>query len=174
MLKIALAQLKKPKRFLLLTCSSRTHLSRLFNKPKTVKQTKVNTLNQRYTHKHFLVYNFNNLDQSKSTLNGKLYTLKDNFCTKSIRTTCGSKMLETFVPPYNATIIERLLKSGAILLGKTNMDEYKQLFTSESEYFQLKLFYSIDLEWDQLVQVILVQLKILGDCLKMYNQMTFL
>lgn len=60
----------------------------------------------------------------KSKLDGKLFTIKDNFCTKNVKTTCGSKMLESYYPTYNATVYDRLIKSGAICLGKTNLDEF--------------------------------------------------
>ncbi|MCR3922099.1 MAG: amidase family protein, partial [Firmicutes bacterium] len=50
--------------------------------------------------------------------------LKDNMCTKGVRTTCSSKILHNFMPPYNATVAELLQNAGSIMLGKTNLDEF--------------------------------------------------
>ena len=74
-------------------------------------------------------------DGQSTPLTGIPYLHKDIFCTQGVRTSCGSRMLDNFEAPYNATVTQKLKDAGAVMLGKTNMDEFAMGSSNETSFY---------------------------------------
>ena len=68
-------------------------------------------------------------------LTGIPFAHKDIFCTNGVKTSCGSRMLDNFIAPYDATVTEKLLEAGAVMIGKTNMDEFAMVSSNETSFY---------------------------------------
>ncbi len=75
--------------------------------------------------------------KSRLLLAGVPVTVKDNLCTRHLQTTCGSRILENYLPPYNATAVERLEQAGAVVIGKANCDEFAMGSSTENSAFKI-------------------------------------
>jgi Asp-tRNA(Asn)/Glu-tRNA(Gln) amidotransferase A subunit family amidase len=85
----------------------------------------------------------------KSPIDGQLIAIKDNICTTEEPTTCASAILEGFHSPYPATVIEKLKGAGALIIGKTNLDEFGMGYASGSSGVQPIAIDTVQIPFDQ-------------------------
>ena len=90
------------------------------------------SLNKEQAYKCSEAYDLGNLH---GDLAGIPIAQKDLFCTKDLRTTCASKILSDFIPPYDATVVQNFNNAGSICIGKTNMDEFAMGSSNETSLF---------------------------------------
>lgn len=105
---------------------------------KRIKKSTTNsfiTINEKNAMYSAKLADIKNARNQYRTIAGIPFAHKDVFCTKNIRTTCATKILENFIPTYDATIHKKLKKNGYILLGKTNMDEFAMGYSGEHSVY---------------------------------------
>lgn len=114
---------------------TKAYVDRINEKEKDV-QAFVTTLTDEALEKAKVIDEKRAKGETTSPFAGIPVGIKDNICTKGVKTTCGSKMLENFVAPYNATVVEKLNAEDMISLGKLNMDEFAMGSSTEHSYFK--------------------------------------
>jgi len=106
---------------------------------KLIDEINKNRLNAFITVREEAIDDARKVDKDKGDKKGRLLgmpiAVKDNISTKGTETTCASKILKGYVPPFDATIIDKLKREGAIIIGKTNMDEFAMGSTTETSFF---------------------------------------
>ena len=115
---------------------TKAYIDRINEKEKDV-QAFITTLTDEAVKKAELIDEKRRNGEDVSTLAGIPIGIKDNICTKGVKTTCASKMLENFVSPYDATVMEKINQEELIPLGKMNMDEFAMGSSTEYSYFQV-------------------------------------